>query len=95
MRGYLHHRNANCRIEKRSQVEEDQSLLKKESAVQSKFIGTHISFFVKVAEYVSVCFLRCVEWNHKSSAPFIFEEHCSWRSKMLPGKFYLGEEVRM
>uniref|UniRef100_A0A0M3HSG3 Protein sleepless n=1 Tax=Ascaris lumbricoides TaxID=6252 RepID=A0A0M3HSG3_ASCLU len=41
------------------------------------------------------CFLRCVEWNHKSSAPFIFEEHCSWRSKMLPGKLYLGDEVRM
>ncbi|VDM37812.1 unnamed protein product [Toxocara canis] len=41
------------------------------------------------------CFLRCVQWNHESSAAFVFEEHCSWRNKMLPGKLYLGDELRV
>ncbi|MFH4984508.1 hypothetical protein AB6A40_011217 [Gnathostoma spinigerum] len=39
------------------------------------------------------CFKRCVDWSHTENSEFIFEEHCSWQHKMIPGKLYIGGEV--
>ncbi|MCP9262102.1 BMA-HER-1 [Dirofilaria immitis] len=42
------------------------------------------------------CFNRCLQWLHNSSEyeALMFEQECSIKLKMLPGKIYIGPEIK-
>ncbi|OZC07087.1 Her-1 [Onchocerca flexuosa] len=41
------------------------------------------------------CFNRCLQWLHNSTEyePLLFEQECSIKLKMVPGKIYIGPEI--
>uniref|UniRef100_A0AC35GF61 Uncharacterized protein n=1 Tax=Panagrolaimus sp. PS1159 TaxID=55785 RepID=A0AC35GF61_9BILA len=42
------------------------------------------------------CFNQCLTYlhRHKYRKNFIFSEHCLWKNRMVPGKIYVGSNVR-
>jgi hypothetical protein len=45
---------------------------------------------------LDTCFHICLSYlhRHKYRKNFIFSEHCLWKNRMVPGKIYVGSNVR-